>query len=229
MRLAAMPLVACGIAAAALAAARVPPAAAEDGEPRPRLEIRLEQMEAGSGYLWMDFSLLNALEGTTRKDLRHGRPLTFVYTVEVWRERSHWFDALISSRVLEVRLRYDPWQEIFAVAGLGSEIQEHLTLEEADAGVSRHLHVRGPKLSDVGADARFYVVIRADIRTLTLHDLGEVEGWLRGEVKADADRESGLSIPRSFMRMLLGVSGLGDRSALYRSDPFPGSRLGLAP
>jgi hypothetical protein len=203
------------------------PALPSDAE-KPLLKVRLEQMEAGSGFLWTDFSLDNALEGTTRDDLRHGRPLTFLYTLELWRERSHWFDALMDSRQLEIRLRYDPWQEIYAVAGLGPDIREFLTLEEADAGVSGHLHVKLAALENLKPDARYYVVIRADIKTLTLHDLNEVEGWLRGEVESDADRESGASIPRSLMRMLLGVSGLGDRSAVLRSDPFEGSRLDLS-
>src|SRR5438105_2686242 len=78
---------------------------AEESE-RLLLKIRLEQMEAGSGFLWTDFSLFNALQGTTRDDLHHGRPLTFLYTVELWKQRSHWFDGLIASRTLEVRLRY---------------------------------------------------------------------------------------------------------------------------
>ena len=71
-------------------------------------------------------------------------------------------------------------------------------------------------------------MLRADIKTLTLHDLNEVEGWLKGEVQADGDH-SGMSIPRSIMRVVLGVSGLGDRSVVLRSEPFEGSRLGLAP
>ena len=191
------------------------------------LAFRLEQLEAGSGYLWTDFSLEHALEGRTRDDLRHGRPLTFVYTVELWRKRAHWFDSLVASRALEVRVRYDPWQEIYAVAGLGTEIREYLTLEEAQAGVSQHLHVRTSRLDRMKADGEYYVNLRVNIKTLTLHDLREVEGWLKGEVRPESDGGGSLSLPRSFMRMVLGVSGLGDRTAMLRSDSFAGARLGL--
>ncbi|HVP39811.1 MAG TPA: DUF4390 domain-containing protein [Candidatus Saccharimonadales bacterium] len=213
------------LVAGPLLAAAVP-GRAQEAE-KTTLQLSLEQIEAGSGYVWTDFSLLHALQGKTRDDLRHGRPLTFLYTVELWRERSHWFDALIASHTLEVRLRYDPWQEIYAVAGLGADIRQYLSPEEAEAGVSSHLHLRTAKLDQMEADKRYYLVIRADIKTLTLHDLNEVEGWLRGEVQADGDRSSSLSIPRSLMRVVLGVSGLGDRSAVLRSEPFEGTRLGL--
>jgi hypothetical protein len=218
-----VPLLACLLVAAILAGT----ARAEEPE-RPPLALRLEQVEAGSGFAWTDFSLLHALEGKTRDDLRHGRPLTFLYTVEMWRERSHWFDALIYSHTLEIRLRYDPWQEIYAVAGLGPDIRQYLTVEEAEAGVASHLHLKSAPVEKLRSDARYYLVLRADIKTLTLHDLNEVEGWLKGEVQADGDR-SGMSIPRSLMRVVLGVSGLGDRSVVLRSEPFEGSRLGLAP
>ncbi len=199
---------------------------ADDGD-RNLLALRLEQVEAGSGWAWVDFSLEHALEGKTWDDLRHGRPLTFLYTVELWRERAHWFDSLVSSRVVEIRLRYDPWQEIYAVAGLGPDIRQVLTPEEAQAVVSSHLHLKAGELSRLGTEGRYYLVIRADIKTLTLHDLNEVEGWLRGEVKSDSEKEAGLSIPRSLLRMFLGVSGLGDRTALLRSEPFDLARLGL--
>ena len=204
----------------------VHPALAAEDE-KNLLTLRLEQVEAGSGWAWADFSLDHALEGKTWDDLRHGRPLTFLYTVELWQERSHWFDSLVSSRTLEIRLRYDPWQEIYAVAGLGPEIRQALSPEEAQDMVSRHLHLKAGELSHLEAEGRYYLVLRADIKTLTLHDLNEVEGWLRGEVKPDPDNTAGISIPRSLLRMFLGVSGLGDRSALLRSEPFSGSRLGL--
>ena len=167
-----VPLLMC-LALAALTVAG--PARAQEPE-RPPLQLQLEQMEAGSGYAWVDFSLLHSLEGKTRDDLRHGRPLTFLYTVELWRERSHWFDALISSHTLEIRLRYDPWQEIYAVAGLGPDIRQYLTVEEAEAGVAHHLHLKSAPLGKLEPDKRYYLVLRADIKTLTLHDLNEVEG-----------------------------------------------------
>ncbi|MBI5838006.1 MAG: DUF4390 domain-containing protein [Candidatus Eisenbacteria bacterium] len=214
-----------------LAAVAIPARAQDSGRAekaeRPPLRLELEQVEAGSGWCWTDFSLLHALEGRTHDDLRHGRPLTFLYTVELWRERSHWFDALIASRTLEVRLRYDPWQEIYAVAGLGPDIRQYLTAEEAEAGVSRHVHLKTAPLDKLQDENRYYLVIRADIKTLTLHDLTEVEGWLRGEVQAESDKGGGLGIARSLMRVMLGVSGLGDRSVVLRSEPFEGSRLGL--
>lgn len=200
--------------------------AADDGE-KNLLALRLEQVEAGSGWAWVDFTLEHALQGKTWDDLRHGRPLTFLYTVELWQERSHWFDSLVSSRVVEIRLRYDPWQEIYAVAGLGPDVRQVLTPEEAEAVVSRHLHLKAGEISKLSTEGRYYLVLHADIKTLTLHDLNEVEGWLRGEVKSDTEKEAGLSIPRSLLRMFLGVSGLGDRTALLRSEPFDGARLGL--
>jgi len=218
---------AAAVLALLLLAAAWPARAAADGEAGSTLGLRLEQVEAGSGWVWADFSLLHAIEGKTLDDLKHGRPLTFEYTVELWCERAHWFDALVASHSVEIRLRYDPWQELYAVAGLGPDIRKCLTPEEADEAVSQHLHFKVARLSALDPEKRYYFVLRADIKTLTLHDLNEVEGWLKGEVKPDAEHEQSMSIPRSLMRMFLGVSGLGDRSAMLRSEPFDGDRLGL--
>jgi hypothetical protein len=73
------------LALAALLAALLVPLPGRADNDSPLLQLKLEQVEAGSGFVWTDFSLLHALEGRTRDDLRHGRPLDMdVYDAAAW-------------------------------------------------------------------------------------------------------------------------------------------------
>jgi hypothetical protein len=68
---------------------------------------------------------------------------------------------------------------------------------------------------------RYYVAARAHLRPLTIEELGELEDWLSGE-RRSTDRRGGgvLSIPKYFVRMLLGSAGVTDRSTLTKTDTF---------
>jgi len=66
------------------------------------------------------------------------------------------------------------------------------------------------------------VSVRVTIRPLSAEDLDEVEDWLTGEVKNPDAPERGM--PGYLLGIAANLSGLGDRTALAKSEAFrPGS------
>jgi hypothetical protein len=71
----------------------------------------------------------------------------------------------------------------------------------------------------------YYVTVRLTIRPLSPEDLGDIEEWLAGDVP-----EGPRGIPRYLLDLTVNLSGLGERTAIAKGEPFkPGRLNGGAP
>ena len=66
----------------------------------------------------------------------------------------------------------------------------------------------------------YYIAVRAHLRPLTMEELGELEDWLSGDVPSGGRGGGILSIPSYLVRLLLGTTGITDRSTLTKSEIF---------
>src|SRR5437870_5967527 len=73
-------------------------------------------------------------------------------------------------------------------------------------------------LAALEPEGRCYVSVRVTIRPLSAEDLDEVEDWLSGEVKNPEGPERG--VPGYLLGIAVNISGLGDRTALAKSEWF---------
>jgi hypothetical protein len=87
------------------------------------------------------------------------------------------------------------------------------------------------KLPGLQAGPRYYVVVSATIRPLTVEDFQEVEGWLGGEV--EEQRHSGFGVvtalPRSVFDAVRNFAGFGDQKARAITPDFTLESLTEAP
>lgn len=157
--------------------------------------------------------------------LLRGMPATVTYEVGLWKKRSFWFDKLVLAIKSETRVFHDPWDGTFRVhSGPAREKTRTVpSIEALDALLFLERQVPLVVSDALDPDARYYVSVRLTIRPLTAEDLDEVEDWLSGEVKNPNQPERG--VPGYLLGIAVNVSGLGDRTALARSESFRPSRL----
>jgi hypothetical protein len=78
------------------------------------------------------------------------------------------------------------------------------------------------RLEGLQEQHRYYVVVSATLRPLTVEDVQEVEGWLGGEV--EEKRHSGFGVitalPRSVFDAVRNFAGFGDQKARAISPDF---------
>ena len=74
--------------------------------------------------------------------------------------------------------------------------------------------------------ATYYVSVRVTIRPVAVEDLGEIEKWLAGESPGAEAGQRG--IPGYLLGLAVNISGLGDRTAVGKSERFVPEFLGAA-
>lgn len=195
------------------------PAAAND------LGLSVGPVELKHGVITVTYRADTPWTPRFTETLLRGMPATVTYEVGLWKKRTFWFDKLVLAIKSETRVFHDPWDHTFRVH-TGSARQKTRTvptMEALDALLFAERNLPLVAAATLEPEGRYYVSVRLTIRPLTAEDLDEVEDWLSGEVKNPEGPERG--VPGYLLGIAVNVSGLGDRTALARSETFRPSRL----
>jgi hypothetical protein len=152
--------------------------------------------------------------------MRSGFPLRLHYRLELWKDRSGWFDRYITGWDWDAVARDDPLAEEFVLIRTGGGVTRYNTTEDLAAALSV------PYRLTLAAreSGRFYLVGRLDVTTLNDTDLEELTRWLRGDVTpAVSGRENlGQALAHGAQRALVRIAGLPTLTLVARSEVFPG-------
>ena len=156
------------------------------------------------------------------ESLDRGMPATLQVSAELWRHRTGWFDRLSGSFVGKVRVRYDVWSREYRIEGSGLRARAVSTLDSVRLALAAPFELPLATRSKLHDSGRYYVVVSATLKPLSVEDVEEGEGWLSGEV-ADK-RRSGIGVltalPRSVFDAVRNFAGLGDQRARAITDDF---------
>lgn len=174
------------------------------------------------GYVYVDVQLDDLFPPRIAESLARGMPATLHLRTELWRGRDGWFDRLESSFEASIRIRYEVWNETYRVERAGVTIAAATGLDSVAVALARPWALPAGRVGDLRPNRRYYVVVYATLKPLTVEDVEEVEGWLSGEVKAE--RSAGLGVvtelPRSLFDAVRNFAGFGDQRARTVSLPF---------
>lgn len=181
------------------------------------------------GAIIVSYSVENPWTPRLTETLSRGMPATVTFEVGVWKKRTLWFDKLVLAIKSEHRVIYDPWEKTFRLRSGAFHGKTKLvpTLDSLDVLLFSERHLPLAAADELDPEGRYYVSVRVTIRPLSAEDLDEVEDWLSGEVKNPAPQERG--VPGYLLGIAANVSGLGDRTALAKSEWFRPSLLAPAP
>ena len=187
------------------------------------LGLSVGPVELLHGVYLASYRVENPWTPRLTETLLRGMPATVTYEVGVWKRRAFWFDKLVLAMKSEHRVLYDPWDRAFHVRSGTTRGKSHLipTLDSLDSYLFSEKHLPLLAGSALEGKASYYVSVRVTIRPLSAEDLDEVEDWLSGEVKNPEHPERG--VPSYLLGIAVNVSGLGDRTALAKSEPFRSS------
>ncbi len=170
------------------------------------------------GYPFVDYRFESPFEGRALEAIRSGLPSTLTFTIEIWRARPGWWDALEAVRESQLRVLRDPLSDQY-VAASPEELLRFPQLDSLATSVCSHRRAYLPKL-----DARktYYLVVTSNLAPLSVEDLRELEEWLQGTIRSgDEENPSGVvGLSGTAVGMLLGLSGFGDVTVRTRSENF---------
>lgn len=152
--------------------------------------------------------------------LHSGLPLRMQIRVELWRDG--FFDRQRGEADWRASVLYDPLERRYRIA-TGAPGSPEVVVDSLARVAERLSDTFEPTLRPV-EQGRFYYLGFAEVRTLSLSDLDELERWLQGEVapsaSEDEDREVGNLLGRSFRRVFVRVLGLPSRRFRVETPKF---------
>jgi hypothetical protein len=186
------------------------------------LDLTLGAPRTGDGYVWVDARLEDPLAPRIAQSLARGMPATLEIHAELWRRRTGWFHHLQGGFDASIRMRYEVWSESYRLERAGSPPLIVGSLDSLVAVLERPMTLPLARLQGLQEAHRYYVVVSATLRPLTVEDVQEVEGWLGGEV--EEKRHSGFGVitalPRSVFDAVRNFAGFGDQKARAISPDF---------
>jgi hypothetical protein len=215
---------------ASLPAALAPATAAADDA-----LVEAELLRDADGLLAVAH-LENAFDEEIRGSVESGLPITLRTTTELWRVRRFRFDEAIASIVRYHRVRWDPGERRFRI-----EVGERRDWSESFATLDdaleelREFEVALAPNDALDPGSRYYLTVEAVVQRITLSEVNELDGWVRGRIgpgdspPSDSAREEdsprddeddgGGGLTGKFFGLLLRWTGFRDRVAKSRSEP----------
>ena len=150
--------------------------------------------------------------------MRSGFPLRLHYRLELWRDRSNWFDQFVQEATWDAVARHDPLADDFVLIRSGGAVTRYATAE----GLERALDVAYRVQLFPRTNGRFYYFCRLEVTTLNDTDLEELTRWLKGEVSpaVTGDGNVGDALARGVQRVLVRIAGLPRLTLETRSTQF---------
>src|SRR5262245_7506707 len=177
------------------------------------LDLRLAQPHEHGGFLHANIEVVDPFERRVRESLGRGMPATLLVHTELWRRRNGWFDRHETSSEVQVRIRYETWNEQYRIDRIGSEVIRVASLDSVALLLSRPWTVAVTRIGRLRPGLRYYLVVDAVLKPLSVEDVQEVEGWLSGEVKNQGEAGFGVvtELPRALFDAVRNFAGFGDR------------------
>ena len=183
--------------------------------PADRMRVHVEAGDSLELSVHIDHPRL--LPGFVVERLRRGIPVTVGFQMELWRDRSVWFDNNLATRVSQFKVTRDAWTGAFSLATADTAVVvdslRQVVAYLSDVTLPFPLEERWAE-----SDSRHRMAVTAVVIPLSAQDLGEVEDWLTGELGGGGGGL--LAIPRGLFNIVRDLSGLGDRKAKAQSERF---------
>ena len=186
------------------------------------LEVAVIATREHAGYVWTDIRLDDVFQPRVAESLSRGMPATLRLHAELWRHRNGWFDRLETSFDAEIRIRFDVWTRTYRLERRGAPGFGAASLDSVAAALAHPLALRVGRVGRLAPGARYYVVVVATLKPLSVEDVEEMEGWLSGEVEQKRGAGFGIitELPRSVFDAVRNFVGFGDQKARAISSDF---------
>ncbi len=150
--------------------------------------------------------------------MRSGFPLRLHFRLELWHDRSGWFDRFLKGVEWDAVARLDPLADEYVLISYGGTVKRFATT----AGLDSALDVPYRVPLEAGESGRLYFVGHLDVTTLNDTDLEELTRWLKGDVTpaVSGQENLGQALAHGAQRALVRIAGLPTLSLEGRSDDF---------
>ncbi len=187
------------------------------------VEPAFSNLKYGNGAIQCGLKLTDSLPSELIGYINKGVPILFIYRLELWRERSGWFDKLLGAAETNFKVRFDSWEKRYSVVQSTEDliIENSLGSERETIELLSSIEPDSFEVDDTSGV--FYLVGRLTIKTMSFSNYKEVESWLKGGISSAKKPElenAPDKLGEFVFNMALRVTGLKDISREVRSESF---------
>lgn len=196
--------------------------------------VVIDSLRVKENYLLVDFHADSLLTAQLLNGMQRGLTSSAQFRVQLWRKRSRWFGStMLAERSYEIKSTYDPWEQKYLIVTAG---ERRLTsgLDLMHRWWEQHQGVALAETVKLGANRRYFVTIELLVEPVSKESLNEIRGWLSGEVKTAATRDSTQSdstatasagkrddnVPDRLLNLLINLTGFGKKVITAKSEVF---------
>lgn len=186
----------------------------------PALEIEDTSVKVSGPELVVDVVIDSLFGDEVVERLHKGMPATLILTVDLWRDRSNWFDHLVATSTTTFRMRYDIWSGRYEIQRNEGDLRVIEGLDTLRLLLQRRLRVPVADVTRLHSEHRYYAAVSAYLRPLTLDDIEDVEQYLGRGARSGPSLGSVIRLPDALIGLLFAVSGFEDEVATDRTAVF---------
>jgi hypothetical protein len=171
--------------------------------------------------LLLDWTLRAVFDAEVERSLRSGLPARLRVKVELWRDRTTFWDQHVLTQVLDHRILFDLLDERFEVIDeSGERVLSRPELEEVEEVLGSESAFPLCPLDEISPERRFYVVLDVRVEPLSVEEIRDLERWLRGSLSSRSERSGFSGISRHLVGVLKSQVGLGEKRTVVRTPGF---------
>ncbi|MCG3119470.1 MAG: hypothetical protein ALAOOOJD_01879 [bacterium] len=194
--------------------------------------VRIDSLRVQESYLYADFHVDSLLTTHLLNGMQRGLTSSAQFRVQLWRKRSRWFGStLVTERRYEIKSTYDPWEQKYVIV-TAEERRLTSALSLLRRWWEQHRGVALAAVKEFNSARRYFVTIELLVEPVSKESLNEIRGWLAGEVKTAAPRDSTQSdstategkrdgsVPDRLLNLLINLTGFGKQVITAQSEVF---------
>lgn len=196
----------------------------------PRIVIDSLRLEMNA--LFVDFHVDSLLTATLLDGMQRGLTSAAQFRVQLWRKRSRWFGStFLAERHYEIKSTYEAWEKKYVLVTAG---ERRLTsaMDLMRRWWEQHHGVALTEMKQLQPERRYFVTIELLLEPVSKENLNEIRGWLAGEVKTSAKRDStpvvvpdtvasrSYSVSDRLLNLIINLTGFGKRVVTMQSAIF---------
>jgi hypothetical protein len=203
--------------------------------------VVIDSLRVQENYLMIDFHADSLLTAPLLDGMRRGLTSSAQFRVRLWRKRGFLFSStVVAERQYEIKSAYEPWEQKYVIITAG---ERRLTsaLDLVRRWWEQHPGVALAEAKDLHPARRYFVTIDLIVEPVSKESLNEIRGWLAGEVKTAAKRDSTKSdstaaenqgkrddgFPDRLLNVLINLAGFGKQAMTARSETFGMTESGM--
>ncbi len=188
-------------------------------------QYRFQNIGVEENFLTFDFEIFDLFSEDILTGLRKGMTAAVEYRVQLWEERRHWFDRMVTEKSIRMKVGYDNWERCFVLTR-PEETPLLLNENHIQEGCSQFDDFRLIALDQLKSKVRYTIVVKTILQPLSVDSYEEIKRWLTGEVqelnpKALKSTESPDEKAGDWLLgLVLNLTGFGDRVITAESPTF---------